>query len=51
MLIIIFATETEITTKNHINNTIKHMSRQFFDNLDLTILHALTSNARTPILK
>ena len=51
MLIIIFATETEITTKNHINNTIKHMSRQFFDNLDLTILHALTSNARTPYLE
>lgn len=27
------------------------MSRQFFDNLDLTILHALTSNARTPYLE
>lgn len=27
------------------------MARQFFDNLDLTILHALTTNARTPYLK
>lgn len=27
------------------------MSRQYFDNLDLAILHALTTNARTPYLK
>lgn len=27
------------------------MPRQFFDNLDLTILHALSSNARTPYLE
>ncbi len=27
------------------------MARQFFDNLDLTILHALTQNARTPYLE
>ena len=27
------------------------MPRQFFDNLDLTILHALTANARTPYLE
>lgn len=27
------------------------MARQFFDNLDLTILHSLTTNARTPYLE
>jgi len=27
------------------------MARQFFDNLDLKILHSLTSNARTPYLE
>ena len=27
------------------------MARQFFDNLDLTILHSLTNNARTPYLE
>lgn len=27
------------------------MSRQYFDNLDLTILHALSTNARTPYLE
>ncbi len=33
------------------HSSTKKMARQYFDNLDLKILHSLTENARTPYLE